>query len=122
MVASCSANERGKSQRKNLGSAGRRELAIGRSVSGGSVRVDGGRRQKISTVFLQERFEGINVCTFTELYIQQHLPSTVCPISRRRLGSSQWRRGRRHDSRRDGGATGSGATSARAVATRRTVG
>src|ERR1700687_2792951 len=34
MVASCSTNDKGKSQSKNLGSAGRWELAIGRSVSG----------------------------------------------------------------------------------------
>ena len=34
MVASCSKNDKGKSQRKNLGTAGRWELAIGRSVSG----------------------------------------------------------------------------------------
>ena len=34
MVASCSTNDKGKSQRKNLGNAGRWELAIGRSVSG----------------------------------------------------------------------------------------
>src|ERR1700747_9706 len=59
MAAICSANDKGSSQRKNLGSAGRVEVAIARSVSGGSLHavedgIGGGRGSKIVKMFLQE--------------------------------------------------------------------
>src|ERR1700722_9148966 len=85
MAASCSANERGKSQRKNLGSAGRRELAIGRSVSGGSGSGRGGLTAGIEDPVAPEESLATVARAFDVLAVAA---------------------GRRHDSRRDGGATG----------------
>jgi len=68
MAAICSANDSGNSQRNNLGSAGRVEVAIARSVSGGWVaRLEDGIGGKgeliIVKMFPQEHFN-VQICMY----------------------------------------------------------